>query len=58
MTNNNTLIHKYYITLIQNIDFDGCSDIRKDLNKLLTIARKQLNNKEKLVILQLLILKI
>ena len=47
MTNNNTLIHKYYITLIQNIDFNGCSDIRKVLNKLLTIARKNSETTER-----------
>ena len=48
MTNNNTLIHKYYITLIQNIDFDNCSDIRKVLNKLLTIARKTVKQQKEI----------
>jgi len=48
MTNNNTLIHKYYITLIQNIDFNACSDIRKVLNKLLTIARKTVKQQKEI----------
>jgi len=48
MTNNNTLIHKYYITLIQNIDFNDCSDIRKVLNKLLTIARKTVKQQKEI----------
>jgi hypothetical protein len=48
MTNNNTLIHTYYITLIQNIDFDDCSDIRKVLNKLLTIARKTVKQQKEI----------
>lgn len=48
MTNNNTLIHKYYITLIQNIDFNDCSDIRKVLSKLLTIARKTVKQQKEI----------
>lgn len=48
MTNNNTLIHKYYITLIQNIDFNDCSDIRKVLSKSLTIARKTMKQQKEI----------
>ncbi len=47
--NNNTLIHKYLVPLILNIDFDGCennSNIKATIGKLMTIAKDTMNKEE------------
>ena len=48
-TTNNTLVHKYLVPLIENIDFDGCEDnsnIKAVISKLMTIAKNTMK-KEK-----------
>jgi hypothetical protein len=48
-TNNNTLVHKYIVPLIENIDFDGCennSNIKAVISKLMTIAKNTMKNQE------------
>ena len=46
-TTNNTLVHKYLVPLIENIDFDGCennSNIKAVISKLMTIAKNTMKN--------------
>jgi hypothetical protein len=48
-TNNNTLVHKYLVPLIENIDFDGCennSNIKAVISKLMTISKNTMKNQE------------
>ena len=48
-TTNNTLVHKYLVPLIENIDFDGCennSSIKAVISKLMTIAKNTMKNQE------------
>ena len=48
-TNNNTLVHKYLVPLIENIDFDGCennSNIKAVISKLMTIAKNTMKKEE------------
>ena len=48
-TNNNTLVHKYLVPLIENIDFDGCennSNIKAVISKLMTIAKNTMKKEQ------------
>ena len=49
MTTNNTLVHKFLVPLIENIDFDNCennSNIKAVISKLMTIAKNTMKNQQ------------
>ena len=46
---NNTIVHKYLVPLIENIDFDGCknnSNIKAVISKLMTIAKNTMKKEQ------------
>ena len=48
-TNNNTLVHKYLVPLIENIDFNECennSSIKAVISKLMTIAKNTMKKEQ------------